>query len=152
MTIVARDRTRRDRLRLLAVVVLVVVALGLGAFVIARGIATPQRTTPIYDPPVLAGQQLWSFCSGGFYARRGETNDSIEVAVDDRHRLEERELVHAALHTLASLPARDRDVIAALLTDDDEMRRALAPATFRKRLERALGRLRTSWRSRHGTL
>ena len=86
------------------------------------------------------------------HARRGETNESIEVAVDDRHRHEERELVHAALDTLASLPARDRDVIAAVLTDDDELRRALAPATFRKRLERALGRLRTSWRSRHGTL
>jgi RNA polymerase sigma-70 factor, ECF subfamily len=85
-------------------------------------------------------------------ARRGETDAPIEIAVDDRHRIEERELVHAALDTLAALPARDRDVIAAVLTDDDELRRALAPATFRKRLERALGRLRTSWRSRHGTL
>ena len=28
----------------------------------------------------------------------------------------------------------------------------IEPATFRKRLERALGRLRLSWRSRHGTL
>jgi len=43
-------------------------------------------------------------------------------------------------------------VIAAVVTDDDELRRAIAPAAFRKRLERALGRLRTSWRSRHGTL
>ena len=87
--------------------------------------------------------------------RRGE--DSVhraqpDIVVDERARLEERELVRAALATLASLPERDRDVIAAVLTDDDELRRALAPATFRKRLERALGRLRTSWRSRHGTL
>jgi RNA polymerase sigma-70 factor, ECF subfamily len=86
------------------------------------------------------------------HTRRGETNEPVEIAVDERHRLEERELVHAALDTLAALPERDRDVIAAILTDDDELRRALAPATFRKRLERALGRLRTSWRSRHGTL
>ena len=84
--------------------------------------------------------------------RRGEDSASVEIAVDERGRLEERELVRAAIATLASLPERDRDVIAAVLTDDDELRRALAPATFRKRLERALGRLRTSWRSRHGTL
>jgi RNA polymerase sigma factor (sigma-70 family) len=71
---------------------------------------------------------------------------------DGRSSIEERELVRAALDTLASLAPRDREVIAASLTDDDELRRALAPATFRKRLERALGRLRTSWRSRHGTL
>ena len=84
--------------------------------------------------------------------RRGEESASVDEVIDDRERMEERELVRAALETLASLPARDRDVIAAVLTDDDELRRALAPATFRKRLERALGRLRTSWRSRHGTL
>src|SRR3954467_4090507 len=73
-------------------------------------------------------------------------------AVDGRSSIEERELARAALDTLASLAPRDREVIAASLTDDDELRRAIAPATFRKRLERALGRLRTSWRSRHGTL
>jgi len=90
------------------------------------------------------------------HGRRGEidaaADSAIEDSVDDRHRLEERELVRAALDTLASLPQRDRDVIAALLTDDDELRRSLAPATFRKRVERALARFRTSWRSRHGTL
>ena len=31
------------------------------------------RTSPIYDPPVLAGQHLWGYCSAGFYARRGDT-------------------------------------------------------------------------------
>lgn len=87
--------------------------------------------------------------------RRGDHADvsAVELAgADDRERLEQRELVRAALEQLSTLPARDRDVIAAVLTDDDELRRAVAPATFRKRLERALGRLRTSWRSRHGTL
>ncbi len=86
------------------------------------------------------------------HARRGETDEVVEDSVDERHRHEERELVRVALDTLASLPERDRDVIAAVLTDDDELRRSLAPATFRKRLERALARFRTSWRSRHGTL
>jgi hypothetical protein len=33
----------------------------------------PPRTTPEYNPPVLAGQQLWGACAGGFYARRGDT-------------------------------------------------------------------------------
>ena len=84
--------------------------------------------------------------------RRGEEAVTVDIAFDDRQRLEERELARAAVETLEALPARDRDVIAAVLTDDDELRRSLAPATFRKRLERALGRLRTSWRSRHGTL
>jgi RNA polymerase sigma factor (sigma-70 family) len=83
--------------------------------------------------------------------RRGE-QPSVDVVVDGRSELEERELVRAAIETIETLAPRDRDVIAALLVDDAELRRALAPATFRKRLERALGRLRTSWRSRHGTL
>ena len=36
-------------------------------------ITQPRRTTPVYDPPVLAGQQLWGACAGGFYARHGDT-------------------------------------------------------------------------------
>jgi RNA polymerase sigma-70 factor (ECF subfamily) len=87
--------------------------------------------------------------------RRGETvetPESIGTSIDGACVAEERELVAAALATLDSLPARDREVLTASLTDDDELKKSLAPATFRKRLERALGRLRTSWRSRHGTL
>jgi len=82
--------------------------------------------------------------------RRGEVAELPERAVDDAHEL--RDLVRAALAELELLAPRDRDVIAAAISDDDELRRTLAPATFRKRLERALSRLRTSWRSRHGTL
>ena len=33
----------------------------------------PRRTTPVYNPPVLAAQQLWGACAGGFYARHGDT-------------------------------------------------------------------------------
>jgi RNA polymerase sigma factor (sigma-70 family) len=72
--------------------------------------------------------------------------------IDGAAAAEERDLVRAALDTLATLTMRDREVIAASLVDDAELRHAISPATFRKRLERALGRLRTSWRSRHGTL
>jgi hypothetical protein len=46
---------------------------GIGLFTIVSTVTEPRRTTPVYDPPVLAGQQLWGACAGGFYARRGET-------------------------------------------------------------------------------
>jgi hypothetical protein len=35
-------------------------------------VTQPRRTTAVYDPPVLAGQQLWGACAGGFYARHGD--------------------------------------------------------------------------------
>lgn len=85
-------------------------------------------------------------------ARRAESAAMPDVLVDGAAVAEERELVRAAIATLESLSPHDREVITASLLDDEELRRTLAPATFRKRLERALVRLRTSWRSRHGTL
>jgi hypothetical protein len=48
------------------------VALAALAIAIAVLALQPRRTTPVYDPPVLAGQQLWGACAGGFYARRGD--------------------------------------------------------------------------------
>lgn len=86
--------------------------------------------------------------------RRGETTlDSAgDDSIDGAALAEERELVRAAVGALEALPPRDIEVLVASLTDDDELRAAIAPATFRKRLERALGRLRLSWRSRHGAL
>ena len=56
----------------LALIVLVAVLLGLVALAVAST-RQPPRPTPLYDPPVLAGQQLWGPCAGGFYARRGDT-------------------------------------------------------------------------------
>jgi len=85
--------------------------------------------------------------------RRNETPEIIDERVIDGAALAvERALVRAAVATLSSLEPRDIEVIAAAISDDDELRCRLAPATFRKRLERAVTRLRTSWRSRHGTL
>jgi RNA polymerase sigma-70 factor, ECF subfamily len=86
--------------------------------------------------------------------RRGETTigTRAEPITDGALIAEERELVRAAVATLATLAPRDVEILVAAITDDDALRCALAPATFRKRLERALARLRTSWRSRHGTL
>ncbi len=54
--------------RLVAVVVAGAL-LGWGTLTAVRAATAPQRTTPVYDPPVLAGQQLWGACSGGVYAR-----------------------------------------------------------------------------------
>jgi RNA polymerase sigma-70 factor (ECF subfamily) len=85
--------------------------------------------------------------------RRNEVAEVVDgAALDGVTLVEERELIRVALASLESLAPHDIEVITAAITDDDELRRALAPATFRKRLERAFARLRTSWRSRHGTL
>jgi hypothetical protein len=55
-------------------VVIAVAAISVGIVLLAvSGAMQPRRTTPTYDPPVLAGQQLWGSCAGGFYARRGGT-------------------------------------------------------------------------------
>ncbi len=83
--------------------------------------------------------------------RSREGGELVEPVIDGVALAEDRELVRAALATLGSLAPRDLEVIAASLDDEDDIRDALAPATFRKRLERALGRFRMSWRSRHGT-
>ena len=84
--------------------------------------------------------------------RRAEVCESVDASIDGVADAIDRDLVRAAVAELAALAPRDAEAIVAAITDDDELRRTLAPATFRKRLERALGRLRTSWRSRHGTL
>jgi hypothetical protein len=47
-----------------------VVLFGLAALAFV-GSSQPQRRTQVVDPPVLAGQQLWGACAGGFYARHG---------------------------------------------------------------------------------
>ena len=53
--------------------VLVVGLVAIGVIVVAMVIAQPRRPTAAFDPPVLAGQQLWGYCAGGFYARKGDT-------------------------------------------------------------------------------
>ena len=67
--------SRRPRLRRIhfLILLLVVLAVVVAALSIERAVGRPQRTTAVYDPPVLAGQQLWGACAGGFYARLDET-------------------------------------------------------------------------------
>ncbi len=65
--------TRAGRhLAVLAGVAIVGLVVGTGIHT-AIGALQPHRTTPVYDPPVLAGQHLWGACSAGVYARHGDT-------------------------------------------------------------------------------
>ncbi len=61
---------RWTRVALTAVAGLV---LGVGIYSVVGAATQPRRTTAVYDPPVVAGQQLWGYCAGGFYARHGQT-------------------------------------------------------------------------------
>ena len=74
---------------------------------------------------------------------------SLLVDGDSESVLAARELAAAAKDALAELDPRDAATVLAALSDDPAARPAVAPATFRKRLERALGRLRGLLRS-HG--
>jgi hypothetical protein len=69
MTIDSRRRPHPILRR--AVFLVLVVGLLAGLVVIAGAARALIRTTPIYDPPVLAGQMV--ACTGGFYAHRGTT-------------------------------------------------------------------------------
>ena len=82
----------------------------------------------------------------------GANEHTGEPAIDGRALAEQRDLVRAALAQIDRLAAADAEIIMASLIDDEVLREALAPATFRKRLERALARLRTAWRERHGSI
>jgi hypothetical protein len=66
------SRWRMTRVRMI-IVVLVGVLAAIGVVAAISALTQARRTTPVYDPPVLAGQQLWGYCAGGFYARLGET-------------------------------------------------------------------------------
>ena len=66
-------RSARIRPARLLILVLAGVLVGIGALLLVRAALQPRRTTLVYDPPVLAGQQLWGYCAGGFYARHGES-------------------------------------------------------------------------------
>jgi len=71
---VAQPRVPLRRL----VFIVLVVALAVGLLVIASAARARFRTTPVYEPPVLAGQPV--ACTAGFYARRGE---AIVLTISD---------------------------------------------------------------------
>ena len=58
----------------LLVAILVGLVLGTGSLAVVRAThVEPVRTTPVYDPPVLAGQWIPGYCSAGVYARLDNT-------------------------------------------------------------------------------
>lgn len=67
------DGRRRFRPTRILIVALIGLLVGIGGYSLVSAITQPRRTTPVYDPPVVAGQHLWGYCSGGFYARLGST-------------------------------------------------------------------------------
>jgi len=81
---------RRPRWRMVVLLVLLALASAVLASLLLRPMAatipfdpgTSARTTPVYDPPVLAGQMAWTvvLCAGGVYARTG---DSIVLTSSD---------------------------------------------------------------------
>jgi hypothetical protein len=95
-TTAARARAHPARLLIL---VLSGVLIGIGAYAIVSTVTQPRRTTPVYDPPVLAGQQIPWFCSGGVYARRGETI----VLTTSPHCGGEGTVVYDSSHTLQGI-------------------------------------------------
>ena len=70
--VIPATRPRRRVVVRLVIVALAGLLIAIGAFVTVSVVTTPRRTTPFYDPPVLAGQQIPGYCSGGVYARRGD--------------------------------------------------------------------------------
>jgi RNA polymerase sigma-70 factor (ECF subfamily) len=84
-------------------------------------------------------------------ARRRETTDDADIASDGASPEDaaiERELCTALRDALASLRPEDAATITAAYFEASDAPR---PATFRKRLQRALDRLRGAWRTKHGT-
>ena len=73
MTVPRSSAARRWDRRRLVIVALAGVLIALVVVVMGGEAIQPRRTTVRYDPPVLAGQQLWGYCAGGFYARRADT-------------------------------------------------------------------------------
>jgi RNA polymerase sigma-70 factor, ECF subfamily len=84
--------------------------------------------------------------------RRGETSDAplgpIGVESEAERGLLHAEMREALVDVLGTLKPEDAQTLLAWV--ELEPRPAVPGATFRKRLERAVHRLRTSWRARYG--
>ncbi|OJT23035.1 hypothetical protein BO221_19290 [Archangium sp. Cb G35] len=86
-------------------------------------------------------------------ARRREASGTEGVEVVDgaagpEARLLAEDLRHALAEVMGGLRPEDVETLEAAMGERE--RPAIPGATFRKRLERSLGRLREAWRMRHG--
>jgi RNA polymerase sigma-70 factor (ECF subfamily) len=79
-----------------------------------------------------------------------EADARPDPAASPEEEVARRDLERAAFGVLDGLPAADVEAILAHIGAAE--RPDLPPPTFRKRVERALKRLRQAWRQRHGAL
>lgn len=84
-------------------------------------------------------------------AREGAWSEKLEEELvqpaSAEAEMEQRQVREAIDETLAALPERDRETLQAFLTGAAQ---SVAPATWRKRKERALARFRLTWRALNG--
>jgi len=83
------------------------------------------------------------------FRRRESPEDSVAEPADERAESEliRRDLTQAALTAMSELPETDRETLLATFLDEAT---SVGGATLRKRRERALDRLRTSFRRLYG--
>ena len=91
-------------------------------------------------------------CNAARRKRRAEPLDGADrsltsTAADPETAAVTRDLIAAATEALGSLRSEDAATLAAAWGGE---RPEIAPAAFRKRVQRATARLRAAWRSRHG--
>jgi DNA-directed RNA polymerase specialized sigma24 family protein len=98
----------------------------------------------------ILGITMWEVRSARQRQKRRREDRTAVERVDARtpeDELCEREMAAALEELVAQMPAEDARTLHAALGGQ---RPDVAPATFRKRLSRAMGRLRMAWRSKHG--
>jgi RNA polymerase sigma-70 factor (ECF subfamily) len=98
----------------------------------------------------ILGVTMWEVRSARKRRQRRREDSATVERTDARtpeDELAEREMAAALGELLAEMPAEDARTLQAALSGQ---RPDVAAATFRKRLSRAMGRLRVAWRSKHG--
>ena len=92
----------------------------------------------------IAAWEVRTVCTRHRRARISDVDAEPIEGVTPEHAIIRRDLEHALSEALGTLSASDRETIAAILDETGE------GATFRKRKERALTRLRAAWRKLYG--
>lgn len=75
-------------------------------------------------------------------------HEGTDTARSPEDALIARDLEAAAIEVLGTLGPKDRETILA--ATEERARPDISPATFRKRVQRAMDRLREAWRAKHG--
>ncbi len=107
-TVTTRRRFGRIRIRRVVFIVLIAVLLVQLASFGRIGLiwfTQYRRTTPVYDPPVLAGQVVSPGCSGGVYARTGEGVIVITTTGHCSHEGDPKHMPNGRLVGYASAPS-----------------------------------------------